>query len=412
MYSKILVALDGSKYSLAGGEIAISLAQKLGSEIIASHIYDAKIHSQRFRDMEPILPEKYQEESSITHLRESHKGLIFEGFEALSKGYMDEYLENAKHKGVHVTQLNREGRNYIELLNIARERSVNLVILGAHGLGEGVEGLLGSTALRVLRLAACDVLIARKRPDNRGMFVGIDGSEEAFIAMRKGVNWARTIQKSLTLVSVYDPAFHSHVFETMAHSLSPERQEEVGLSKQETLHESFIDDGLGKLYQGFLDDGCDRCSNMGFQAKTRLLQGKAYSVLVQQAENSNQDFIVVGRYGHHRENLSHIGSHSEAVARLASTNVLVAETLESSNGPAERKATHSNMESIEWDEEALARLQRIPSFARPMAKTGIESHARSMGAKRVTLQHFMDLARNMGMLPKEGLRDEGDGNNT
>jgi nucleotide-binding universal stress UspA family protein len=52
MYSTILVALDGSEYSISGSEIALGLARGLSSKILACHIYDEKTHRTRFREME------------------------------------------------------------------------------------------------------------------------------------------------------------------------------------------------------------------------------------------------------------------------------------------------------------------------------------------------------------------------
>ena len=100
MYRKILIALDGSKYSLFGGEIALEFSEKFKSEILAVHIYDGKIHSHRLREMEPDLPEKYQEEETLRHVRESHNELIYEGFKSLSKGYIEEFGKMAAEKGI------------------------------------------------------------------------------------------------------------------------------------------------------------------------------------------------------------------------------------------------------------------------------------------------------------------------
>ena len=50
------------------------------------------------------------------------------------------------------------------------------------------------------------------------------------------------------------------------------------------------------------------------------------------------------------------------------------------------------MSGIEWTEEAERRLENIPPFARPMAKTGIEKLAREKGYKKITAE-IMDEAR-------------------
>ncbi len=54
-------------------------------------------------------------------------------------------------------------------------------------------------------------------------------------------------------------------------------------------------------------------------------------------------------------------------------------------------------ESFPWDEDALARLEKIPSFVRNMAKAKIEKAAKDAGENRVTAQ-FMEAnkARLMG----------------
>lgn len=392
MYSKILIALDGSEFSLKGGEVAASLAQGLGSEIVAAHIYDAGLHNQRFREMEPVLPAEYQEEGTLNEVREAHGGLIYEGFEALSKGYMEQFVAAARERGISITQVFREGRNYIKLLEIARETQVNLITLGAHGLGDIRDGHLGSTALRTLRMAPCDVLIVRRNLGRGKVIVAIDGSNESLGALRKGVVWSQTLTKPLQVVAVYDPLFHQQVFKTMAESLSAERREEVGLSKQESLHDQLIDEGLKKLYQTFLDQALERCNQMGMEAETVLLKGKIYRTLIDHAQRENADLVVMGRFGHHHEDIGDIGSNSEAVGRLASVNVLLTEKV---NDDAEFRI--QGISSMDWEEDALKRLEGIPSFARSMAQQGIENHVRSKGGKRVTLKDVQEVAHQLGM---------------
>jgi hypothetical protein len=42
--------------------------------------------------------------------------------------------------------------------------------------------------------------------------------------------------------------------------------------------------------------------------------------------------------------------------------------------------------ALEWDEEALKKLERVPSFVRGMAKGKIEKAAAAMGAARITAE--------------------------
>lgn len=54
--------------------------------------------------------------------------------------------------------------------------------------------------------------------------------------------------------------------------------------------------------------------------------------------------------------------------------------------------------ALQWTSEALERLERIPSFVRPMAKMGIESFAKDNGHTEITGE-VMDAAR--GNFPAE-----------
>ena len=46
-------------------------------------------------------------------------------------------------------------------------------------------------------------------------------------------------------------------------------------------------------------------------------------------------------------------------------------------------------QAIQWDEEALKRIEKIPSFVRKMAKSKIEKAAIEAGEERVTVE-FLD----------------------
>ncbi len=394
MYQTILVCLDGSEYSSAGGEAALKLARYLGSKVTALHVYAARLHDSRFRDMEPGLAQQYQEEQKLKNLRDTHATLITEGLEALSQGYMEKFVDKARAGGIQVSEANTQGRNYVKILEEAEGRGADLIVLGAHGLGRLDDGVLGGTASRVLRHAVCDVLIARRPLSGGKVTVGVDGSDEARTAVRKAAVWTRLIQGSLELVAAYDPFFHNKVFKTMAGSLSPKRQEEVGLSEQEKLHKEIIDDGLGALYADFLKQADELASSFGLETETRLLQGKAYRAFVDHLNENNRGLAVVGRFGHHRDNFSTIGSNAEAVVRYSSANVLVT--------AGEEDNTREPRPDIEWEAEALARLDRVPVFARSMARRSVEEHTIKTGGEQVTLEYFLEVAGKFGMDPDKG----------
>jgi len=54
-----------------------------------------------------------------------------------------------------------EGPAYREILNYSERNKIDLICLGAHGAGFGMQTLFGSNVDRVLRQAPCPVLVAR-----------------------------------------------------------------------------------------------------------------------------------------------------------------------------------------------------------------------------------------------------------
>jgi len=403
LYKTILLALDGSPDSLAGGRLAVALSRHLGCEIACIHAYDERIHDTRFREMEPGLPERYQEPDHLEQLRASHGALMTEGFAALSRGYLEAFLGEARKAGAAVHDLVQKGRNYTVLLEKIETGAFDLAILGATGLGAQGDGLLGSTATRVLRRATCDVVVARGVPwEGRPLVVGIDGSDNGLLAARKGVTWARALGGGLELAAAYDPGLHRTVFATMGQSLSPERQAEVGLERQQELHEELIDDGLRRLYEVFLQQAVAATHRLGADPRPHLVQGKAYRALAALAIERQAGLLAVGRFGHHREAGTDVGATAEAVARLAPCSVLVVSG--APPGPAQAREAGSETgtaHALPWDPEALARLERIPSFARAMARRAVEERVRAAGGARVGVSDFAQAAEAFGMGPPE-----------
>ena len=77
MFKNIYIPVDNSDYSNACVELALEFAK--GSEdttISASHVYAAKMHDVRFRQMESGLPEEYQDEQELEKQRAIHDQLI------------------------------------------------------------------------------------------------------------------------------------------------------------------------------------------------------------------------------------------------------------------------------------------------------------------------------------------------
>ncbi|MHC4508740.1 MAG: universal stress protein [Planctomycetota bacterium] len=406
MYDHILVALDGSEPSRCAGRAAIALATALHARVTACHVYGADIHRRRFVEMEPGLSPKYQGQETLDELRTAHDRLMNEGFRALSAGYVEDFVASCRSAQIDTESAAVEGRSYVGILHLARTRGADLIVLGVDGLGAVGNGMLGGTTSRVLAASACDVLVVRHMPEAGPVLVGVDGSEEALEAAECGAALARALDKPLHIVTAYDPVFHTHVFGVMARSLSPQRQDQVGLASQEKLHDDIINDGLGKLYAQFLQEAEQRLSAYGVMLRPSLATGKAYCALDSAARDSGAELIVVGRYGHHRQSCSRLGSNAEALIRTTSANVLLVGGVD--DVPSQPKHMDDSAEidagapPLAWDCEAEARLQRVPSFVRRLAKRTVENAVRELGKNQVCGSDFDAVAARFGMGLRKG----------
>jgi nucleotide-binding universal stress UspA family protein len=78
-----------------------------------------------------------------------------------------------------------EGDPRVEIVRWAEERRVDMIVLGARGLGALKRFLIGSTSLAAARYAVCPVAIIRGRPNRfKRVLVAIDGSEASYDALR------------------------------------------------------------------------------------------------------------------------------------------------------------------------------------------------------------------------------------
>jgi hypothetical protein len=84
------------------------------------------------------------------------------------------------------------------------------------------------------------------------------------------------------------------------------------------------------------------------------------------------------------------GSGCPFSAMVAEMGLGSGSSVESKEGSA---GGHGIEQNLEWTPDALDRLEKTPSFIRPMIKGGIEAYARKLGYKKVTLQ-VMDDSKN------------------
>ncbi len=143
--------------------------------------------------------------------------------------------------------------------------------------------------------------------------------------------------------------------------------------EQEKLHEEVIDSGLAKIYQSHLDISREIAQAEQTDVKTTLLDGKAFEKIIQYVRKETPWLLIVGRIGVHSDEDMDIGSNTENLLRSASCNILVSNR--KYVPPIDTQAEYT----IAWTEEALHRMEKIPVFARGVAKTAIHRYAIEKG---------------------------------
>ena len=144
MFSRILVALDGSDYSLRALDFAIDLAKKYQSQLVLVHVVIRQIYA--------INPPEAGILAGTAIVRE----LETEGKTILTQGE-----EKVKAQGLPVEARLRQGVPAEELLRAAADEKADLMVLGSRGLSQVRAFLLGSVSDKVSHHAKCPTLIVR-----------------------------------------------------------------------------------------------------------------------------------------------------------------------------------------------------------------------------------------------------------
>ncbi|MBP7299657.1 MAG: universal stress protein, partial [Methanoculleus sp.] len=193
MYQRIFVGVDGSPCSDLAGDAALAFTVTGRGRCTGCHVYAARMHRQRFEDMEPGLPGQYQKEERLNDLRATHDDLISGGMALISDAYLAPLAEKAAARGIPFEPVIAEGRGYVEILRLIRECRPDLAVLGATGHGQTPEVPLGSLAERVLLYAGTGDLLLVRRPwslKNRPVVVGVDGSDASYAALERAATIA------------------------------------------------------------------------------------------------------------------------------------------------------------------------------------------------------------------------------
>src|ERR1044071_8393695 len=121
MYNTIYVPVDNSEHSDQAVKRAVDLGSAFKAKIVGSHVYAAKMHDYRFKQMEFTLPEEYLQEEEIERQRKIHDSLITMGLELISDCYLESMKAQCEREGVAFEGKMMDGKHNTELVRDIRE---------------------------------------------------------------------------------------------------------------------------------------------------------------------------------------------------------------------------------------------------------------------------------------------------
>ena len=150
MFEKILIATDGSKHSDRAAEAGIEMAKLYGSAVTALFVMDIGKEYGPLGDL-------------ISKVADDLIAGIRGNLQNQGDQVTKRVEEMAKMAGIAVTRKITEGYPAEDIIRMAKEGDMNLIVIGGIGATGLERFLLGSVADKVVRSSNIPVLVVKKQ---------------------------------------------------------------------------------------------------------------------------------------------------------------------------------------------------------------------------------------------------------
>ncbi|HHB92488.1 MAG TPA: universal stress protein [Thioploca sp.] len=266
IFTKILLATDGSEYIVGAEREAINFAKICNSEIC---IMSVVLSNSEYDKLAPKLV-KQAEQDAIN--------------------CMDLVQNNANSAGIKsYTILRHSEYIYPEIVTTAKEHNIDLIVVGRRGKKGLFKLLLGSRTAEVINHVHCSVLVIPRTAEIKGkhILLAVDNSNHDEVA-KITAKLAKYFNAPVTVI-------------TVVHTEFSKDNSEIGVARICGVLQT---EGIEKLIG-------------------QVVVGKYAETIVKIAKNLSCDLIVVGNHGHTSFKNFWLGSVSEKVIKLAESAVLV-----------------------------------------------------------------------------------------
>jgi nucleotide-binding universal stress UspA family protein len=301
---KILLAIDGSKFSDAATNAVIVQAKSLKSEVHVLHVIDVLSNQ---------LPEMMTYYPGIEHARDAQR--------KPAEAIVTRAAELLCSEGLRVTTAVELGNPKSKIIDAAAEWRADLIVLGSHGRTGLDRFMMGSVPDAVLRHAHCSVELVRI-PSGSKHSRYVDASVESKVtrilfptddskcsesALQLLIEQARPRETDVRVLCVVEPP-----------PLLVARE----MGGYDPALES-VWDFKTKQAQNLVAKTAEILCAQGVDVSTAVEQGDVKSKVLDAAEDWHADLIVLGSHGRSGRERFLMGSVSDAVARHARCSVEV-----------------------------------------------------------------------------------------
>jgi nucleotide-binding universal stress UspA family protein len=283
MYNNILVAFDGSEFSRAALDEASNWIKRHGGKVIM-------VHAVYFDEEEFVIAPEQREKR----------------FE-VGRNICYQTMENVSNKfNIQVESIICEGEPPDVIIDIAKEKKIELISMGTYG-SKGLKKLImGSVTSMVILNAPCDVMVVKRlssecKGEYKSILVPFDGSQFSKKALERACDLSKVDPAEITVLYVI-----------------PRYEEMIEFFMTDSIRKAMFDEA-----NRILDVAKEIAKTRGVTVSATIKEGHAGDNIIETAEMLKNDLIIIGTYGWKGVNRAIMGSTTERVIMNASCPVLV-----------------------------------------------------------------------------------------
>lgn len=288
MYKTILLCTDGSEQALHAAHAAVDIARRFDARLVLLTVFD---------DTAACTP----------YLGAWQMGVDPEALTRYAAEVQQEAEQSAgkviQESGLSYQLMREMGHPVDAILDAARRKQADLIVLGSRGMGAWKSVILGSVSDGVAHHAECPVLIIRGEYHGfQKLLLASDGSQGADRAAGAAMQLAATFEAELTALNVFEPlATYTGV---SADELDPD------------VYAERVREAVNRRLE---------CAAEAKGVRYTLVQqvGHTAQTIVKCAEESGTDLIVLGSRGLGPFQALLLGSVSDRVLHHAHSPVLI-----------------------------------------------------------------------------------------